>query len=39
MDTSILQMEWLGDKQVKQEVKGSSTAGREARVFGQKIVA
>jgi hypothetical protein len=36
MDTSILQVEWLGDEQVKQEVKGLSTDGHEAHVFRAK---
>jgi hypothetical protein len=36
MDTSILEVKWLGDKQVKQEVKGSSVDGHEAHVFRAK---
>jgi hypothetical protein len=36
MDTSILQVEGLGDEHVKQEVGGSSVGGREARVFRAK---
>jgi hypothetical protein len=36
MDTSVLQVEWLGDEHVRQEVEGSSTCGREARVFHTK---
>ena len=33
MDTSVLQVEWLGDERAKPEVMGSSIGGREARVF------
>ena len=36
MDTSILQVEWLGAEDTKQEVRGSSAGGREACVFRVK---
>ena len=36
LDTSILQVEWLGAEDTKQEVKGSSAGGCEACVFRLK---
>ena len=36
MDTSVLWVEWLGDKRMKPKVVGLSAGGREARVFHPK---
>ena len=36
MDTSVLQVEWLGDNRVKPEVVGLSDGGREACVSLEK---
>jgi len=35
-DTNNLQVEWLGAEKAKQEVRGLSASGREARVFRAK---
>ena len=36
MDTNSLQVEWLGAEDVKQDDRGSSAGGREARVLRAK---
>jgi hypothetical protein len=36
MDTSALQVKWLGDEYMKQEVQGSSAGGRQTCVFRAK---
>jgi hypothetical protein len=36
MDTSVLWVEWLGDKRMKPKVVGLSDGGREARGFCKK---
>ena len=36
LDTNSLQVEWLGAEDAKQEVRGSSVGGREARIFRVK---
>ena len=36
LDTNSLQVEWLGAEDAKQDDRGSSAGGREARVFWVK---
>ena len=36
LDTNNLQVEWLGAEDVKQDDRGSSAGGHEARVFRVK---